>query len=190
MPGPYGLVSSLSQGVGETVRAQWECPNWVVDDQNEVVLCLAGKDHEGEHKYRLTDEEHRQLAEKMAVSALVQGLRDTEWMDEALCIGQHPLFDYEGTSATRGTRDMVQVHNEKTIKYLCYRCPVRRECLTYGLHDENGAWGGTLPWDRQKHKEKENAVDVLLGMMDEQVAGFFAQDEEAIRKKRSYRHSV
>lgn len=29
-------------------------------------------------------------------------------------------------------------------------CPVRYECLTHGLHERHGVWGGTTPQERER----------------------------------------
>ena len=35
-------------------------------------------------------------------------------------------------------------------KHICAGCPVRLECLEYGLHDPQGIWGGLTVRERRK----------------------------------------
>jgi len=64
---------------------------------------------------------------------------DTDWMDEAACVGEEQLF-----FPVSYIPDRIQ-----TIKELCASCPVQRECERYGaallkvrIPITRGFWGG------------------------------------------------
>ncbi|NNJ04183.1 WhiB family transcriptional regulator [Streptomyces sp. PKU-MA01144] len=52
----------------------------------------------------------------------------TEWQDDALCaeVGTDLWFPEAG-------------HTGRDAKEVCYRCPVRRECLTDAMREEHGS---------------------------------------------------
>lgn len=61
------------------------------------------------------------------------------WTPRATCRGSNPddFFPSDG-KMTSGAREA------------CSRCPVRKECLEYGLHDPFGIWGGRTWKERQQ----------------------------------------
>lgn len=64
------------------------------------------------------------------------------WMDDALCaeVGVDFFFPDEG----------VVAHDAKQI---CADCPVARQCLSFGISEEFGIWGGTTPKQRRKMRK-------------------------------------
>lgn len=60
------------------------------------------------------------------------------WMDDALCaeVGVDFFFPDEGSS----TFDAKQI---------CAGCPVREQCLAFGLAEDFGVWGGTTVKQRR-----------------------------------------
>jgi hypothetical protein len=45
-------------------------------------------------------------------------------------------------------------------KAVCNQCPVRPECLDYGIHETWGCWGGTSPQDRKnEHRLKHGSIE-------------------------------
>lgn len=62
------------------------------------------------------------------------------WRDEAAC-------------KTKPTEIFYPERGEpaQAAKVVCWSCPVRLECLSYGLanHDEHGVWGGTTEKERR-----------------------------------------
>lgn len=87
-------------------------------------------------KNRFTDPVRRRITEQK-----------TEWMDQAECEGRDDL-------AWIG--DWEPVSNKRTGKRLaeefCSVCPVRLECLKYGIATKSmGVWGGHyLSWEPRK----------------------------------------
>ena len=64
------------------------------------------------------------------------------WMGQAACRGLDPnmFFPEEGVSA-RGAKN------------ICFeQCPVRLQCLEYGLKERGGIWGGFTHKERVKIK--------------------------------------
>ena len=61
------------------------------------------------------------------------------WMDSAACIEAYPeqAFPEDGSSPA------------PFIRSFCDRCPVRAECLTYGLGETEGVWGGLTRMQRR-----------------------------------------
>lgn len=72
------------------------------------------------------------------------------WQDHAACHNRGNTHFYLsiGQSARRALA-------------LCANCPVRVDCLEYGLHDQHGIWGGLTPNERQTERERRriNRVD-------------------------------
>lgn len=52
----------------------------------------------------------------------------------------------------------------RLAKSICARCPVKPECLVYGMSGEHGAWGvwgGTTPNERRKIRRLKRFGDTL-----------------------------
>jgi WhiB family redox-sensing transcriptional regulator len=72
------------------------------------------------------------------------------WQAEAACIGAPPgLFFSE-----RGDNAKIAA-----AKKLCAQCPVREECLEFGLMEKHGVWGG-LSERQRREVRRERAVVV------------------------------
>ncbi len=68
------------------------------------------------------------------------------WQARAACRGVDPdLFFPERTTSNQDV---------ERAKAVCGSCPVRDECLEYGLHDEFGVWGGRAGGDRKKLRNR------------------------------------
>jgi len=47
-------------------------------------------------------------------------------------------------------------------KAVCSQCPVRKECLDYGINETWGCWGGTTPQERKHdYRLKHGTVEKL-----------------------------
>lgn len=73
------------------------------------------------------------------------------WSDHAACRGASPtLF------ITEGYEDDDPIYPPAEAEALCNRCPVRPECLQYGLETKlgndwlTGVWGGTTAYQRRQ----------------------------------------
>jgi WhiB family transcriptional regulator, redox-sensing transcriptional regulator len=63
-----------------------------------------------------------------------------EWQDRAACAGNDvDLFVSESTGS-----------HYRYARTVCADCPVKAECLDYGLHEEYGMWGGLGPRQRRR----------------------------------------
>jgi WhiB family redox-sensing transcriptional regulator len=85
------------------------------------------------------------------------------WQRDALCRGRPTDWFFPDDSS--GNHNGSLTLTDRQAKALCVRCPVRRECLEYGLHDEYGIWGGTRPSERRGRTD----IDRLLAEMDDQI---------------------
>lgn len=67
-----------------------------------------------------------------ALLALLEAYERPAWHAEAACRGMGPdlFFPARGQSTAEA-------------KALCHRCPVQAECLTAGLGEKHGIWGGS-----------------------------------------------
>lgn len=67
------------------------------------------------------------------------------WMANASCaeVGGDAWFPTKGGSNERADARAAQL--------ICRRCPVRAECLTFGIENSDGygIWGGILPKQRR-----------------------------------------
>lgn len=68
--------------------------------------------------------------------------RDRSWMDRAACVGVEngDAIFFSESSAGRPV----------AAKAICGRCPVREECLEYGLTENFGVWGGLSVRERRR----------------------------------------
>lgn len=68
-----------------------------------------------------------------------------DWQQDAACRGTSPqLFFAERF-------DFLTVSQAQQI---CAICPVRAECLDYGLHERDGIWGGLAPKARREEARR------------------------------------
>ena len=76
-----------------------------------------------------------------------------DWMEDARCRLKSidpDIFFNEPTSSARG----VLSHSEKQAKACCLQCPVRKDCLIYGLRQTEGIWGGVTKDERAEARKK------------------------------------
>jgi WhiB family redox-sensing transcriptional regulator len=71
-----------------------------------------------------------------------------DWAADAACRGMTDMF-----FAERGDSGTI-----KRAKAVCAGCPVRDECLEYGLHERFGIWGGLAPKERREPKRARAAI--------------------------------
>lgn len=66
-------------------------------------------------------------------------MKGLEWQDDALCaeVGMDMFFPEVGGS----NRDAQRI---------CAECPVRVQCLAYGMGEEHGIWGGLSALQRRR----------------------------------------
>lgn len=66
------------------------------------------------------------------------------WQDHALCAG---------TDADLWFPELGK--NAGEAKKVCFRCPVRVDCLNYALdnHEGHGIWGGATPSERRRIRQ-------------------------------------
>lgn len=81
-------------------------------------------------------------------------------LGRALCreIGIEFFFPEDGK---RGNGNETYVLARK----ICANCPVREECLEWGIqHESHGMWGGTTPHERKLIRRKRKIVvqEILL----------------------------
>ena len=69
-----------------------------------------------------------------------------EWKDDALCrTGDARHIDkFYPESGTHGGNHLI------APRKLCLECPVRYECLEYGIDEPFGVWGGHSPSQRRR----------------------------------------
>lgn len=73
--------------------------------------------------------------------------RPTEWMADAACVGVDIDTAAFFPSPRRGESWTVLAAEAKRV---CNRCPVMAACLTYGMDEDDGVWGGTTPSERRR----------------------------------------
>ena len=106
-----------------------------------------------------------------------------DWQLRALCHGRTSLFFVERNS---DNRKQPLLPAERKAKALCARCPVRRECLEYGIEEDYGIWGGTLPSERKesgratRYGSARRDIDTLLDEMFEQAVKHGLVDTEDV----------
>lgn len=72
----------------------------------------------------------------MNILYLLKG-NDLQWRQQAACVGYDIFFP------TRG-------EDTNAAKRICEPCPVRGKCLSLGLKEDHGIWGGTTLRQRRK----------------------------------------
>jgi WhiB family redox-sensing transcriptional regulator len=93
-----------------------------------------------------------------------------EWQKDALCLGRPTEWFFPERNSEN--RNGWLTPADRRAKALCARCPVRRECLEYGLKDEYGIWGGSRPIERRGRTDTLVLLDemfeqaVSLGLVD------------------------
>ena len=111
---------------------------------------------------------------------------DIEWQYQALCHGRTDWFFPDRNS---DNRNLPLLPSERRAKALCARCPVRKECLEYGVADEYGIWGGTLPSERKQGglsrgrgdgRKPRTDIDEMLDEMTEQAVSLGLMEKEGV----------
>jgi len=74
--------------------------------------------------------------------------RDDSWRHLAACRGMPTALFFPEP----GHADPDVVTEAKSV---CARCPVRRRCLTVGLHEEHGIWGGLTAAERREARNRQ-----------------------------------
>lgn len=100
---------------------------------------------------------------RVNVAFLRSVFKRPEWWNQAACAGkgQAPWFTEPYSDAKTNPLSSHSVRKAKTI---CSTCPVRRECLTAGLNETTGIWGGALVDER-----RSGDVELILFKMDQQA---------------------
>lgn len=72
-------------------------------------------------------------------------VRRPDWFDRAACrtIPTSTFF-------TNNNDLRPDTADERAAKRVCTDCPVRAECLAFGLEERFGIWGGRTPGERRR----------------------------------------
>ena len=84
---------------------------------------------------------------KLSTSIAGKQMRDRAWMQQATCRGLPLDLFFQDRNSDNRAKDLT--YAERKAKGYCARCPVRRECLEYGIEEDYGVWGGSLPSERK-----------------------------------------
>ena len=114
-----------------------------------------------------------------AVQSLLNALHPEEWVGHALCGKMNPdIFYPEEESTIRGngvTKPPTPVLRAKNI---CYRCPVRKECLEDAYNDPHiyGKWVGiraglTGP-ERRRLVDQPDRTELAWDLLQLQIRQF------------------
>ena len=97
-----------------------------------------------------------------------------EWLTQALC-RTYPAHQAEVRWFPESNREDDSSANKGLA--VCFRCPVRRECLTWAVeHEETiGTWGGATATQRYDAQDGRPA--------DEVIEALFASSERAAKRK-------
>lgn len=68
--------------------------------------------------------------------------RDRSWIEDAACVGLDTNLFFPDGGAENNDASVVAA-----VKRVCEGCPVRRECLSYGLAYDTGIWGGLTQYE-------------------------------------------
>jgi len=83
-------------------------------------------------------------------------IHSMDWLEDALCKGINPDFFFPPLDAQSPN------HYYAIGKYVCYACPVWKECLAYCESNDEvwGLWGGFTPQDRKKpHTLRHGSIE-------------------------------
>lgn len=80
-------------------------------------------------------------------------MSEHEWMEQARCreVGLHFFFP-----DVMPPKEMTAA--VKQAKRVCGKCEVAAECLSYGMNETFGIWGGTTPMERRVLRKRARAV--------------------------------
>ena len=87
-------------------------------------------------------------------------MSDTEWMQDAACLGiLHEMWD-------------EHTPRPDALRY-CFRCPVIRQCANYGLQrpyaSDAGVLGGLGLYDRQRVRSRKSTLGQAWGLRMEDL---------------------
>lgn len=74
------------------------------------------------------------------------------WMDDRAC----RLSDPSKFDASTGERP--QTPHAVAAKRVCEGCPVKVECLLFGMNEDFGVYGGTVPLERKAMREERSGA--------------------------------
>jgi Transcription factor WhiB len=74
------------------------------------------------------------------------------WQDQAACNGAGDSnYAFGDDSSGRPENPWKVIEGQRWfIRNYCDHCPVVEECLTLGLSEQYGVWGGLLPSERRR----------------------------------------
>jgi hypothetical protein len=82
-------------------------------------------------------------------------MSDADWMQRAACLGKIDAMWDESTPSAEALR-------------MCFRCPVQKPCLQYGLRrvdaSDAGVLGGTGFYDREQVRSGRRTVGEVLAL--------------------------
>lgn len=97
------------------------------------------------------------------------------WMEQSKCGTDPHLLEWQKANreeqffdefSVKGSPILIKEHKDRAKRY-CAGCPVRTECLSYALaNDEQGIWAGTT--ERQRNSMKKNARKAALAWLARQ----------------------
>lgn len=77
-------------------------------------------------------------------------MKPTAWLEHAVCRGKNPRLWFPLELKTSGPEFSPQgMRDAAEAKSYCRECPVRTECLEYGLYEESGIYGGRTARERR-----------------------------------------
>ena len=71
-------------------------------------------------------------------------VRRPDWFDSAACRNLPSSMFFTNNNYSR-----PDSREEHAAKQVCHTCPVRVECLAFGLEERHGIWGGRTPRERR-----------------------------------------
>lgn len=85
---------------------------------------------------------------------MIVELPEMWWAEFGACRGMYASLSFWAPTSElhyqKAEQPAAKRRREAACKAVCAGCPVRDECLSWGLaHDELGVWGGTTDDDRQ-----------------------------------------
>lgn len=72
---------------------------------------------------------------------LAEAMRQPDWFEDALCRGSEIKGQYIEVMFPESNSGHGANHLANARK-ICLSCPVRYDCLEYGLNEDFGVWGG------------------------------------------------
>lgn len=85
-----------------------------------------------------------------------RSVKTPDWFDDALCRGVGPDYFFPEGFDARAPGEQRRINEMYEIgKQMCNRCPVKEQCLKYGMEQDTasygyGLWGGLSAHERYK----------------------------------------